>query len=100
MITVGRPATVIVSGCPPLRDSSTRAPYFSFLSVSNIRKHLAAEKLHALAGQLVWQRPGLTAGQYDAGPEFLAVMVQLLPHRFGAADNGKHPLPGVIPAPP
>src|SRR5262249_37239202 len=36
MTTVGRPATMMVSGCPPPLDSQTRTPYLSFLSFSNI----------------------------------------------------------------
>src|SRR5436305_985921 len=91
-ITVGRPATVTVSGWPPLRDSSTRAPYFSFFRVSNIGQHLAGQQFHALAGQFVGQRPGLAAGQDHADPQLLAVLVEFLADRGRAADDGEDAL--------
>src|SRR5437660_649372 len=102
MRTVGRPLTVIVSGWPPLRASSTRAPYFSFFSVSNMRQYLAGEHLQTLAGQVVRHRADLAAGQADADAQFLAVLVDLLNHRLRTADDGVHPflhvLPGLVAA--
>src|SRR6516164_7620014 len=97
MRTVGRPLTGMVSGCPPLRESSTRAPYFSFFSVSNMRQHLAREHLQTLARQRVRHRADLAAGQAHADAQLLAVVVDLLNHRLGAADDGVHALLHVLP---
>src|SRR5438105_4356622 len=98
MITVGRPRTSIVSASPPLRDRNTRAPYLSFLIASNMGEHLAREKFHTLARQLVRQGARLTAGQHHAHPEFLLVAGQLLAHGPRAADDGEDALLDVVPA--
>ena len=54
-----------------------------------MRQHLAREQLHALAGQLVGQRPRLAAGQDDADAQLPAVVVEPLPHRLRPADDGE-----------
>src|SRR5262249_43530512 len=87
----------MVSGSPPLRDSSTRTPYFSFLNASNIGEYLAGQQFHALAGQVVGQRPGLAAGQHHADAQLLLVAGQLLPDRLGAADDGEDAFLDVVP---
>src|SRR5271154_5830520 len=97
MTVVGRPLTSTVSGWPPLRDNSTRAWYFSFRSMSNMRKHLAREQLHALACQLVRQGPRLAPRQHHAAPQLLLILFQFLPHRRRAADDGKDALLHVVP---
>src|SRR5262245_54250560 len=97
MMTVGRPATEMVSGCPPLRDRNTRAPYFSFFSVSNMWEYLAGQQFHALARQLVRQRAHLTPRHDHAAAQFLAVLVDLLPHRLRTADDGEDPLLNLCP---
>src|SRR5581483_12046323 len=76
----------------------------SFLNDSNmphpraarVGHHLAREQLHALAGQLV-RDADLAAGQDDADAELLLVLLQLLPHRRGAADDAEDALLKVVP---
>src|SRR5262249_19168441 len=100
MSTVGRPFTSIVSGCPPLRDKSTRALYLSCFSLPNIRNYLASQEFHALARLVEFQRAGLAAGQHDADAEFLMVVSELLPDSLRAADDGVDPVldfrPGLL----
>src|SRR5262249_52283279 len=113
MMTVGRPATSMVSGWPPPLESQTRTPYFSFLRRSNMgrfsvvfslvshaRQHLPRQQFHTFAGQFVGQRTRLAAGQYHADPQLFLVMFQFLPDRGWAADDGEnallHVLPGLL----
>src|SRR5262245_4313352 len=113
MRTVGRPLRSMVSGWPPLLARSTRAPNFSFLrrssidaipdvrsltSDASVRHHLAREHFHALARQFVRHRPGLASREHDAAAEFLLPVLQLLPDRGRAADDGEHALLDVVPA--
>src|SRR5947209_5405593 len=83
-ITSPRP---MVSASPPLRDRNTRAPYFSFLSASNMGENLSGKQLHALAGQLVRQGAGLAAGQDHTAAKLLLILRQFLAHGFWTADD-------------
>src|SRR5579871_2739528 len=87
----------MVSGVPPLRDSHTRAPYFSCFSLSNMREHLAGQQFHALAGQFRRQRSRLTARQDDADAQLFLVLDKLLAHGRGTADEGKDAFFDVVP---